>query len=287
MTDSPPSTQPAPTYQRKYGRGHKDNPNTAKLIAEAPHIRELFRQFQSGQTVAKKKSLRSFGPKKPFDQGQCEGCVGHAFSGAITCSMGASGAPLSAPPSMCEIYTLSRCIDRANPEVPLQDEGTDPNSAILAIATYGVTLMADPDASTDCDLATINNEPKLDTLEEAADLKFKGVYQIPVLQDVATTIVRAIDAGFAVNIAKQVGQKEEEWTPDQGPIGPHDPNDPTIGGHDMYIDGYEILDDGTVVFDLVNSWGTGWGDGGYAIVNTNFLLDCMMAFVVHLQKVAA
>lgn len=299
--DTSPSTQPAPLRKRRYGGengyGHKENPALQNLIAEAPHVSELLAKMRTrvgaikAATGARTKSLRMFGPTKVFDQGQTSSCVGHGLSGATMCSLGAAGTPLDQPLSMNMFYGLARCIDRANPSVALQDEGSDPNSGILGFATCGAIPMG-PSVDgrySDCDPSTINAEPKLGDLEEAATCKFKGAYQIPVSDFAAlkTLIVQSIDAGFAINIATTVGENEEDWDPSKGDLGAFDPNDPTRGGHDIYIDGYEIDAEGNLTVLGANSWGEGWGLDGYFRGNEDFVRGWKMAFVIHLEKVAA
>lgn len=84
-------------------------------------------------------------------------------------------------------------------------------------------------------------------------------------------IKSALKEGFLVGFAMAVTNSLYELT---GPETTHkyDITAPNIGGHYMYIVGY---DDEYRSFIIANSWGTSWGDGGfaylpYSIVNEPF-----------------
>jgi hypothetical protein len=84
--------------------------------------------------------------------------------------------------------------------------------------------------------------------------------------DKADDIKRALAGGYAVPFGIDVNQRFVDGTFD--PSVPLGPMSNTVGGHAMVFVGY----DGDV-FDVLNSWGTGFGDGGYFKVSAEFVLE--------------
>jgi hypothetical protein len=80
----------------------------------------------------------------------------------------------------------------------------------------------------------------------------------------------AISAGFPVCFGCMVTQAFclGQFDPLR-PLDAPDPGDPVAGGHAMCLVGYD--DAG---FDVVNSWGAGWGDLGHFVASPDFLHAC-------------
>lgn len=74
--------------------------------------------------------------------------------------------------------------------------------------------------------------------------------------------------GIPVVIGAMVNRQFQQWT--GGGVLNHLTYTGDEGGHAMVIAGY---DDSRAAFRIVNSWGSGWGDGGYAWVGYDFLVN--------------
>jgi hypothetical protein len=70
-------------------------------------------------------------------------------------------------------------------------------------------------------------------------------------------------------------QAFEDWN-GRGVIGAQ--KAPFVGGHCMCVAAYAA--DGT--FDLLNSWSSSWGIGGYARVNVDFMLGATDLWAIQL-----
>jgi hypothetical protein len=192
-------------------------------------------------------------------------CTGFSNAGAIKTTLGQSPATaIDTIPSPLELYTLGRATGRGGPPPPaITDTGADPADVISGLSKYGVSGM--PSTSTgDCTSANINAEPTLGLLEAASLFRLQGAYALdPTSAEFVQAARQALCLGYAINFAVFVDTAFENWTPAAGPVGAPDTSDPNGGGHDLYCDGYTTAADGTTLFRCVNSWGTGWGDGGY------------------------
>lgn len=79
-------------------------------------------------------------------------------------------------------------------------------------------------------------------------------------------VMYALASGFPVVIGVQIPHSWETPMGDTLAL----PGDPTIGGHAVCLVGYKRVGSG-VFFRLRNSWGTSWGDGGYAWMPSEYL----------------
>lgn len=138
------------------------------------------------------------------------------------------------------------------------DDGTHIRSAIKVVQTLGcATEAAFPFSEQDI-LAPIT----LAAAHDAADrYGLRGYYRIYASDVVG--VKRAIAAGYPVVAGWTVTQAFEDWRGGD-PIGVL--TDPVLGGHCMCIVAYA-----GDVFDLLNSWGIGWGRNGHALVTSDFV----------------
>jgi hypothetical protein len=274
MTDPTPAPAPA-TSGRKYGGpngyGHKGELGAQRSVSarNLVHFRAFLARLGVKVDAATPSScsLRSKGCPV-LDQGPVGSCTGHANAGAIYTTCNQSASTTIPIPSPDEIYKLGRCIDRGSPSAgALTDSGANPQSVQAAINQFGICAMGAraPDGRlSDCTPNTINVEPDLATLEAAQCYEMNGQYGIdPTESDFIQLVRAAIVAGYAVNFAVFVDGAFESWNPASGPVGAPNTSDPNGGGHDLYCDGYHEDAAGNTILDCVNSWGTGWGAGGY------------------------
>jgi hypothetical protein len=202
-----------------------------------------------------------------WDQEQASACVGFATSRAVMVRCAVMGTPI-ARPSRVAPYTWARAAERAGASVPLQDQGCEPADAVAGIAKWGICS----DAVWPFDMATINDEPTLEDLEDSAIVLISGSYSIDTEgADRLNDVCQALAAGYPVTIGVQVDNAFEAYMGKgcvTAPIASQE-----LGGHDLCLLGYETQADGSIWVRGVNSWTSGWGDHGYFWADMAWLTD--------------
>ena len=163
---------------------------------------------------------------------------------------------------------MGRAVDR----VPLGtlprlvDDGAMPNQVMRGITRWGVRPISAPTTDerySDCEAESVNDEPTLTDLVDAAEVKITGYYRIDSLGSRRVDdICVALDCGYAVCMGVFVDAAFEEWNPDSGPLGTPDTGDPHGGGHYICALGYRstvVGDQHRRIFIFRNSWGRNWG----------------------------
>lgn len=271
----------------RFGKGHIPDP--------MGHMRTGFHVLAMAlalsNTTPDGVNLSAHAPKN-FDQGPTSACVGHARSGAIACSLSVAGHPLPWVPSPNDAYKMARCVDRV-PNLdgslePLTDEGAMPNQAMRAMELWGTSPigpMASDGRYSDCDPATINDEPTVRELERDSATKLIGEYGITSTGAQRVLDIRkALAAGFAICFAVQVDDAFEAWTggtPITAPKG-------SLGGHYLYAIGYRTDANGKTILLFRNSWGTlEWGINGDGQGDEAFIAAISDIVVMAVHKEAA
>lgn len=197
-------------------------------------------------------------------------CVGFAKMAARYVTLRSRGIPeeLQSP---AWAYKIGLAVDRAGFDVPLRDEGSMPNQVVRGIQEWG-TL---PAVEYPFDEKTLVAEPTVFELEKASRANEVGWR---TLRTRAAALVadlrRALAANFAPTFAIQVDRAFEDHA-GRGELGAM--RGASLGGHMLFLVGYDTLASGATVFVLQNSWGTSWGDGGFARVTEAFV--ARMSFV--------
>jgi hypothetical protein len=200
-------------------------------------------------------------------------CVGHATDGSIETRLTIVGTPISHR-SPVWIYDVARCIERArvnagipnNKLPPLGDTGSEPSDAWTGISKWGLAAYEDRPTSDE----TANNEPRLGLVESASDVILTGAYRINDTGAARIIAMKtALANGFPIAIAVQVDTAFEEWD-GKNPLGAPNLNS-ILGGHYVYVCGYDTLANGTTIFNGPNSWTDQWGDAGFWIGNESFI----------------
>lgn len=263
-------------------RSHPDKLARRKLASAHPRIAPLMASPPASA------SCESYEPPRE-DQGQTGSCTAHSGSACMFTAVGSIAAvtkassPLPFVPSPREIYAATRAIERAAATAPgaplplLTDSGAEPADVMSALAQFGVCPIGSQ--PTDVTTANVNDEPDVDQLEAAATYLITGAYGITVDSSASPTCAAAIAAGYPIYVAFFCDTGFENWRAGNAPYGAPDQNDPQGGGHAVFIDGYTTNADGSRTWRLVNSWGTGWGDNGTALVSDAFLQACWELWV--------
>lgn len=255
-------------------RGFGHVPDPAKLVDESPDHDFAALSLAAAPRSA---SLRPF-VVSILDQGRLGSCVANAGFQAIRIShvrQAANGSPVIAaaimtqkPPELGSRlwgYYFARAIHH----MTAFDSGTHLRSFFQAINAIGFPPESAWPYSDDKggDRPTFTRQPKTNAFRLAADQRAPTVYRRIFseggarLEDVKLAIANGFAVCFGVDVTEDFADDLIDPTK---PLGP--PNGPIAGGHAMAAVGY----DGDV-FEIVNSWGDEWGDGGFFLASGEFL----------------
>lgn len=212
------------------------------------------------------------------DQGSAGSCAGHAMAwmwGQVLGSRGLTGDIQFSPRY---IYWFARLLD-GDTSV---DEGVTSRSAIKAINKYGV-----PPLDLWPGTKPLNQAPDQMAVIFGQALTLPAYTRCETLQDIKHSI--AIE-NQSVFIGLPVFQNwYEPMAEQQGLIQYDDRPKQPLGGHATAIVGYD--DDFKIpgqtggALKLVNSWGTGWGMGGYFWLPYEYLQEWWDAWACHFEAI--
>eukprot|EP00286_Rhodomonas_abbreviata_P023608 CAMPEP_0181315888 /NCGR_PEP_ID=MMETSP1101-20121128/15608_1 /TAXON_ID=46948 /ORGANISM="Rhodomonas abbreviata, Strain Caron Lab Isolate" /LENGTH=406 /DNA_ID=CAMNT_0023423111 /DNA_START=39 /DNA_END=1259 /DNA_ORIENTATION=+ len=170
------------------------------------------------------------------------------------------------------IYYVGRKHDQVtwndNPQKKPKDEGMTLGGAISALQAKGSCLAED----WPFDLGVVNEKPPQECFEKATDFKISMAVKVPAEVE---PMRECLAEGFPIVFGLKLTQNFF-YPPPSGIVKTPDPDDPKSaehGLHAMLIVGYS---DRQKVFIVRNSWGTGWGDQGYAYLPYDYV--CCDAF---------
>lgn len=231
-----------------------------------------------------------------MDQGSGEhgtgSCEGHGFSRAFTTRLAFLGTPLGFVASPEGLYTPARCLERAlfpeGPSEPLADDGTDGHAILRVAPEYGTRAMRAPTPDgrySDCDAPTINAEPSLTDLEEAARCKLDVSSVSLVLgneAEIAQQAALLLDAGIPLVIEGAVDDAYMGLGPDAPTVTSivQNPN----GGHCQSVLDHRPGANGLPEVEVWNSWGTSWARAGRVWVSSSVLAQQWAIYAVDVRR---
>lgn len=201
------------------------------------------------------------------DQGSSSSCVGQAFATAIYLRAKLAGHPIDRP-SAKAIYDCARLVDTRD---VLVDDGSRPRAAIDGLQEFGIV----GDARWPLTDTNVNDRPPLDVFQHGLGALLSAYYRIGG-GDVATLVRSALAKGFIPVFAMDVDAAYLSYAGGtyRGLTGPR------VGGHMQAIVGYDA--DTCLV---ANSWGAGWGVGGFSRIAADFLNTLAVRDVIVLTTV--
>lgn len=196
-----------------------------------------------------------------LDQGALGSCVANAILQAVRCShvrQGVQGAKLG---SRLFTYYLSRAYHHQTAE----DSGTFLRLCFQGLAKFGFcpeSVWPYSDGS-----ERFKRMPSMAAFRAAFDQANPTTYRriSATGAERLDQIKRAIAAGYAVVFGTDV---DNAFCSDvlSEPLKP--PRSNIAGGHAMMVGGYSDN-----VFEILNSWGTDWGDGGWCRFSDEYMAD--------------
>lgn len=189
----------------------------------------------------------------PKNQGQTSSCTGQATAQAVRLAYLWAGEEC---PELSALFAYY--MGRAQYGGETSDDGSYLRTVISGVQQLGIA----EEAAWPFTDEQVNHHPRTGAYRSAYDRRGLRHYHRIDAGDVAG-VRRAIASGYPVVGGWLVGQSFLDWDGQgviSGQVAP-------VGGHALPIVAYAA--DGT--FELLNSWGSGWGRGGYAVVDQMFV----------------
>lgn len=188
------------------------------------------------------------------DQGQLGSCTGNGIASALGYLQLKEGEPF-VQPSRLFIYYNEREIEGTINE----DAGAEIRDGIKSVVSLG--YCSEPDFP--YDISTFTNKPSATAYANARQ-ELVMTYQRVMIR--AYSIQEALVMGFPVIVGFTV--YDSFMTSTGGNIPMPSAGETIAGGHCVIVVGY---DQATRLFKFQNSWGTGWGDGGFGYIPFDYL----------------
>ena len=212
-----------------------------------------------------------------FDQGSTNSCVGWAVCTASYVRAKAAGLQNVYYPSPMALYALGRARLTGSPKVPLVDRGSQPRSVLAAAATWGLI----PETAYGFDPAKINQRPTWRAIDAGVGFRLKEYYWVLTHGHARVLDAkRALANGYPVIMSVAVDPSFE----DHMTIAIGKPTTQIRGYHMITLVGYRPGTSGTV-FQVANSWGTGWGSNGLGWLSEERLTDLTTNSIAVIQTV--
>jgi len=201
-----------------------------------------------------------------LDQGDTSSCVAHAWAQALRIADRVAGVNLPPLSSREYLYYNARAYDGG----PIEDQGTQLRSCAQGIIKFGRPA----ESVWPFTPSYINERPPWEAYREGYDARgVAGYHRVTTLDEIR----QAIAAGHAVVGGTSVSKSI--FTAGDGGIYSPDPAEQSVGGHALTIVGYDAES-----FEIVNSWGAGWGSqGGFFRCSPAFMSGFTDLWIVKLQ----
>ena len=247
---------------RKYG-WRPDTPDFRDHILSLP--------WKSKEELLKGVDLRTTGKLPPvYDQGQTSSCTANAIGAAIEYDMVWQSRP-DFVPSRLFIYYNEREMEGT---VNSPDAGAEIRDGIKSVASQGVIS----ETIWPFDLNNVTVKPPETVYQQATKNIIKQYSRVPVmLHNIQNVLQHRIPVVFGITLYQSF---ESNAVAQTGMVPMPSTSESVVGGHAMLIVGYNETH-----FIVRNSWGSGWGEGGYCympieyVTNTNLADDFWAIFL--------
>lgn len=215
------------------------------------HIR-VQRPLKTGEVLPPLFSMRTKMPSV-YDQLQTGSCTGNATAAAIDYNEGKQGRPFITPSRLFP-YFNARVIEGTQDT----DAGAQVRDVIKAVATLGICTEAEwPYIESNCTVAPSTN-CYADALKNVvSSYASVGGMDGPSIDDLRGTLYDGEPVIFGMSVYESF---ESNAVAQTGFLPMPTANEKMVGGHCILMVGY---DDKKQVFEIRNSWGADFGDGGY------------------------
>jgi len=230
---------------------------------DKPDHRDLVCNLRAKRGVSKNVDLRTTGHLPPvYDQGQTSSCTGNAIAAAIEYGVRCQGKHVYTP-SRLFIYFNERVMENT---VDQPDAGAEIRDGIKSVAHRGV--VSEDLWPFDINKVTVQPSPEL--YDQALKNVIKQYSRVPVkLANVQNVLTHGIPVVFGVTLYESF---MSDSVAQNGMVPNPTLHEKAIGGHAMLIVGTTDTH-----FIVRNSWGEGWGDGGYCYISHEYLTNQNLA----------
>lgn len=160
-------------------------------------------------------------------------------------------------PSVMALYAFSRLLE--SPRALLHDTGSSPSRAIEAARSLGFVA----ESRWPFSVARIDVQPPIDIFQAGQDARLGQHYRITPGRGAARAIKEAVVAGYFPIFSMSVDEAYDRY---DGSDVYRAPSGRVLGRHMQTIVGYAYDD-----FEVLNSWGTGWGRDGMSRIAGSIL----------------
>lgn len=188
------------------------------------------------------------------DQGQLGACTGFAIAVGmrefLQMKLGVNSVPLS------PLFLYYE--ERSREHTIAEDAGAQPRDGFKVLAKIGCA----PEADDVYNIQAFTNKPSKKALTDAAAFKIAAYHRLNGVTDMQSCLAggNGLVIGFIV-----YNSFESDAVAKTGKMPMPAPGENILGAHAVFCAGYQTDSSvpGGGSFIIKNSWGTGWGDGGY------------------------
>ena len=241
------SASAAPTVHQHHGLG-------ASITRVISNVHTALPEHAQPAALPSSYSLTNYA-LSPGDQGAVNSCVSwavaHTSMGLLENEQGISGGP-NAP-----MFIYSQLVNG-------QNVGTYPEDNLDIAKQQGVDSESDYTQGSD----DYQDTPTQSEVDNAAQWRISGYNSLPTGGSLRNAVESAISGGLPVIFSFDVYQSFEDMSQQtaQNYSYANPRGQQPLGGHEITIVGYTSQG-----VTIENSWGSGWGDSGYANLSWSFL----------------
>lgn len=198
-----------------------------------------------------------------WDQSQLGACTAHGVGAAYEYDRAKQAGQANQTPSRLFLYYNSRALENTT----TSDAGATCADAIKALNKYG----APSEADWGYDVSQFAVKPPQDAYTHGADCQAVKYASVP---QTVRDMQAILSAGYPIVIGFTVYSSfESDAVAANGVMPMPAPGEGVLGGHCVLVVGFK--EDGTWI--CRNSWGSGWGDGGYFYMPQAYLTDSRLS----------
>lgn len=199
------------------------------------------------------------------DQSITSSCVGQALAASVQIRAAIMGH--SVVPSASAIYAIARMLDQSR-DMPLVDVGSSPSRAIEGAKEWGMVA----ESRWPFSVAAVDTKPPLDVFQNGLDATLGQHYRIPSGWGALDAIKRALVSGYIPIFAMTVDEAYDRY---DGTSVYSAPGGRSLGRHMQAIVGYA-----GDAFEVLNSWGSGWGRDGIARIGSSVMASSDVSSII-------
>lgn len=211
---------------------------------------------------------------EPYDQESLGACTAHAGAADYDYELHKLGYKFIYPSRIFIYHNELKSDGDVN-----HDNGSTGRTLMSVICSLGVC----PESEWPYDITKFSVTPPQKCYEDA--LKYQGLQYMRVATSI-TAVQQALAQGYCICLGIAVFDSfESEEVSNTGIVPMPTIHETALGGHEVLICGYKKIN-GKLYFEVRNSWGSDWGDGGYFWLPAEYITDSRLTYDMWaLQKV--